>query len=184
MFRAYLLALPTLLLSALTHAALLPRSTCSPNFQGKAQTIYVRPLVKIAAVYEWTPESIFPGAHITLQTRGFDEAFAQGEFLVQFTGQPDGSYVLRLKNETNRYTALTAGANGDFALDILTLSSSLPSQRFTITCNSCSSDGSSASKCTIANPASGLCVVGSTTGATLSLGDCSAAGVYEFQAGA
>ncbi|KAG6833635.1 hypothetical protein H0H87_004262 [Tephrocybe sp. NHM501043] len=188
MFRSYLLALPALLLGVVTHASpapslLLPR-TCSPNFQGQAQTIYVRPAVTDIGVYEWTPDSIFPGAHITLQTRSVNDAFPQGEFLVQFTGQPDGSYVLRLKAETNRYTALTAGPNGDLTIDILTLSSSIPSQRFTINCNTCPSTGETVAKqCTIANPASGTCIVGSNSGDTLRLGSCSEAGVYDFQAG-
>ncbi|KAG5644927.1 hypothetical protein DXG03_007392 [Asterophora parasitica] len=92
--------------------------TCTPNFSGRAQTIVVAPG---DPVYAWTPNSIFPGAHITLQrTSSTGQAF---KFLVQFTGRADASFVLRLEAETNRYTALTAWRGSDLAFDILALAS-------------------------------------------------------------
>ncbi|KAG6805363.1 hypothetical protein H0H92_015695, partial [Tricholoma furcatifolium] len=98
---------------------------CSPNFQGQAQTIYVSSDASIN-VAEWTPDSIYPGAHITLQTQSLASTPALNEFLVQFTGQPDGSYVFRLQDETNRYTALTTDSSGGLTNELLDLSTSLP----------------------------------------------------------
>ncbi|KAF5388173.1 hypothetical protein D9615_000072 [Tricholomella constricta] len=185
------ITLPALLSTlALTHASpLLPRasaSTCTPNFQGRQQTIFVRPPITDIGVYEWTPESIFPGAHVTLQQRDVNSAFATGEFLVQFTGQPNGSFHFRLAAETNRYTALTAGAGGTLAFDILS-ETSIPSQEFTISCTTCPSfdgeGGTDARGCTIAHPASGTCIAGSEDGDTLYLADCGSAGVYSLWEG-
>ncbi|KAF8076028.1 hypothetical protein FPV67DRAFT_1470116, partial [Lyophyllum atratum] len=171
MLRISFLAVSTLLLSTLTLASptpstLLPR-TCNPNFQGQAQTIFVRPPVTDTGVYEWTPASISPGAHISLQKNDVNSAFATAEFLVEFTGQPNGSYRIKLAADTNRYIALTAGGGGALAFDIAS-GASIPSQEFTITCTSCPSpdDRSDARGCTIAHPVSGKCITGSTDGTT------------------
>ncbi|KAG6823222.1 hypothetical protein H0H93_004059, partial [Arthromyces matolae] len=111
---------------------------------GQAQTIYALPSSG-SNVNEWTPDSIFPGAHFTLQSDNVNNVIALNQFLVQFTGQPDNSFNFRsailltlnqvndvayapyrLQAETNRYTALTAGANGQLTNELLNLSTSLP----------------------------------------------------------
>lgn len=95
MLRATLLSASVLLFTTMTAAspALVARS-CTPNFQGQAQTIYAHGNSN-ANVFEWIPDTIAPGAHITEQDHSATSAFATGEFLVQFSGQPDGSFVFK-----------------------------------------------------------------------------------------
>jgi hypothetical protein len=70
---------------------ILEARSCKPNFQGNPLTIYKTIL---GDVYEWTPVNAV-GGHITLVNTPADQAFATGEFLTEFTGQPENSYHLK-----------------------------------------------------------------------------------------
>ena len=65
---------------------ILEARSCTPNFQGNPLTIYKT--IK-GDVFEWTPENAV-GGHITLVHTS--QAFANPQFLVEFTGQPDNTY--------------------------------------------------------------------------------------------
>ena len=83
-----LVASLSLLTAALASPSLVARS-CTPNFQGNQLTFY-RP-TSPGNVLEWVPENA-NGGHITLRETTESDAFANGEFLVEFTGQPDNAY--------------------------------------------------------------------------------------------
>jgi hypothetical protein len=85
-----LIAALSILTLALASPILEARS-CTPNFQGNPLTIYKT--IK-GDVFEWTPVNAV-GGHITLVHTSASQAFANGEFLVEFTGQPDNAYHLK-----------------------------------------------------------------------------------------
>ena len=60
--------------------------SCTPNFQGSALTIFK---TELGSPFQWQPTDAV-GGHITLTP-----ANTQSEFLVAFSGQPDGSYVFK-----------------------------------------------------------------------------------------
>jgi hypothetical protein len=68
--------------------------SCKPNFQGNPLTIY-QPIISDGNnVYEWQPVDAV-GGHITLVKTTQNQAFANGEFLVEFTGLADNTYNLK-----------------------------------------------------------------------------------------
>lgn len=90
MFTSKLVAALSLLAAALASPVLEARS-CKPNFQGQPITIYKTIL---GDVYEWTPVDAV-GGHITLVKTPASQAFASGEFIVEFTGLADSTYHLK-----------------------------------------------------------------------------------------
>ncbi|KAG6861201.1 hypothetical protein C0995_002828 [Termitomyces sp. Mi166 len=169
----------------MTFASTTSAASCNPNFQGHTQAIYALQSAT-GSVNKWTPvPEANMGAHIVLRTLDVNPTMPEHQFLVQFTGHPDDTYIFRLHAQTYRNIALTAGANGDLTMGLLDHSNITPSQKFTIKCETCpytdASGATEAKQCTIQNPASGLCILGSNPGETLSLGSCSAAGIYQFQ---
>ncbi|KAG6833634.1 hypothetical protein H0H87_004261 [Tephrocybe sp. NHM501043] len=113
--------LSTLLLVSLASASpsLVSRS-CSPSYSAD-QTIYVRPPITDIGVYEWTPESYSPGAHITLDTRPVNDAFRQAEFSI--LKQDNGLYTIIPAFRTQVHIALTAGDDGDISFGLAGLRS-------------------------------------------------------------
>ncbi|KAG6861200.1 hypothetical protein C0995_002827 [Termitomyces sp. Mi166 len=105
----------TLLFASLASAspALVAR-TCSPSFTAD-QSIYALPPIT-DVVYEWTPESYSPGAHIALQTRSAREAFTRGDFSI--LTQNNGLYGIIPAYRTQVPVALTAGDKGNLAFGI------------------------------------------------------------------
>jgi hypothetical protein len=68
--------------------------TCKPNFEGNRQTIYHVSPNPAVTVNEWTASPL-TGGPITLNERERAPAFARGEFLVQASGSPTGSYQFK-----------------------------------------------------------------------------------------
>jgi len=153
---------------------ILEARSCKPNFQGNPLTIYKTIL---GDVYEWTPVNAV-GGHITLVNTPADQAFATGEFLTEFTGQPENSYHLKLTADTARSLQL-AGAAGDLSFAPITWSGT--TQNFGIDCDSCSLDSPDVGLgCVISHPATNTCVTGDFGGVTLSLAPCDGTFAQEF----
>jgi len=122
------------------------------------------------------------GGHITLVEEWEWHAFESGEFLIPFTGQPDGSYSFKLVADTARAWQLTGAPGGDLSFTPVTFSGI--TQNFGIECSSCSLDSVDVGlACVISHPATSTCVTGSTGGATLALAPCdgSPAQIYNFR---
>jgi len=174
-----LTALSFLAIASASPAARAP--TCMPNFQGSAMTAYVQPSVTDIGVFEWRPVNAENG-HISLVQTPVNDAFAQGEFLIEFTGQPENTHHIKQVADTERKLALGGKADGDLSFAV---ANSDGSQDFAISCESCpTNDDLSASKCVVKHPATGKCVSGANPGNTLSLAACdgSDAQVYYFRA--
>jgi hypothetical protein len=92
-FTSKLIAALAILTVSLASPILEARS-CTPNFQGKPLTIYNTIPGDIGKLFEWTPVNAVDG-HITLTKTAVNQAFAHGEFFVEFTGQPDNAYHLK-----------------------------------------------------------------------------------------
>jgi len=89
-FTSKLVAALSLVAVALASPVLEARS-CKPSFEGNPQTIFKTIL---GDVYEWTPVNAV-GSHITLVKTTASQAFAVGEFFVEFTGLADSTYHLK-----------------------------------------------------------------------------------------
>jgi hypothetical protein len=73
---------------------ILEARSCTPNFQGKPLTIYKTIPGEIGKLFEWTPVDAVD-SHITLTKTTVNQAFANGEFFVESTGQPNNAYHLK-----------------------------------------------------------------------------------------
>jgi len=138
---------------------------CRPNFQGNKLTIYRG---TIFGLLEWRPIS----GHITLVSTPQGVAFAKGEFLVEFTGQPDDTYRIKAVGDQDR--ALTRmPATGVLQFQPIIWNGAIKHQHFKIDCTSCSLNPPNvASGCVIFHPASNRCVTGLGNGNTLHLSLC------------
>jgi hypothetical protein len=68
--------------------------TCKPNFQGNPLAIFGTGNSPAPLALQWFPENIV-GGQIALRLVRNDRPFANGEFLVAFTGQPDNTYNIK-----------------------------------------------------------------------------------------
>jgi hypothetical protein len=89
MFSSKLVATTIALFTLATASPVLEARTCSPNFQGVPLTIFK---TITASPFEWEPTNAV-GGHITLTSTS--TPFAESEFFVANSGQPDGSYVFK-----------------------------------------------------------------------------------------
>jgi hypothetical protein len=89
------------ILTIASASPILEARSCTPNFQGNPLTIFKTIL---GDVYQWTPVDAV-GGHITLVK---NPTFTNGEFLVEFSGQPDNTYHLKFVTISSpTYHALT-----------------------------------------------------------------------------
>ena len=86
MFSAKLVATIVALFALASASPVLEARSCSPNFQGVALTIFKN---NFGTPVQWQPTNGVAG-HITLSSSN-----TASEFLVAFSGQPDGSYVFK-----------------------------------------------------------------------------------------
>ena len=89
MFFAKLVASTIALFTLATASPVLEARSCSPNFQGVPLTIFK---TEAGSPFQWEPTNA-AGGHITLTSTS--TPFAESEFFVAFSGQPDGSYVFK-----------------------------------------------------------------------------------------
>lgn len=90
-FASKLVAGLAMLTSVALARSILEARSCKPNFQGNPLTVYKPIPNDVNDVDEWRPVNAV-GGHITLVTTPVAQAFANGEFLVPFTGLADGTY--------------------------------------------------------------------------------------------
>ncbi|KAF8229394.1 hypothetical protein L208DRAFT_1402127 [Tricholoma matsutake] len=121
-------------------------------------------------VYEWTPINAV-GGHITLVKTPASQAFNKSEFLVEFSGQPDGTYHFKLTADTAHALQLAGVPGGDLSFAPITWSGT--SQLLGISCSTCSvSSPDVGLSCVISYTGIGTCVTGNIGGAMLSLASC------------
>jgi len=156
----------------------LPTGTCKPNFQGNKLTIY-QPL-GFGQELEWTPVNAdTQGGHIALQQTTANTAFANGEFLVEFTGQADNSYNIKMTANTN--LRLAGWEHGDLAFAPTTWDWSDKTQQFAIDCSVCTTTAADMGiDCVISHPATQLCVTGNTNGVALKLATCDSSSAQRY----
>ncbi|KAF8870231.1 hypothetical protein BD779DRAFT_1581566 [Infundibulicybe gibba] len=131
---------------------------CRPNFQSLAVSAFGYYNDHTERIKEWyaAPEE---GSHVTLRTAG-PEAFKTAEFILEFSGQPSNTHVIKQVANTQRD---------------LKASTSDGTQEFSIQCQECNQYGLiDASFCTIVDPRTQLCVTGSSadTGDKLAMKAC------------
>ncbi|KAF8882967.1 hypothetical protein BD779DRAFT_1541101 [Infundibulicybe gibba] len=138
----------------------MPRTSkmCKPNLQSMAVTAFGYFNDGSERVKEWsaTPEE---GSHVVLKTAS-KEAFRVGEFILEFSGQPTNTYVIKQVANTQRDLKASVASDGHFVFT----RTNVGTQQFNIDCEVCQDDGSDfihANTCTISDPNTKLCVTGS-----------------------
>ncbi|KAJ7238084.1 hypothetical protein B0H12DRAFT_1138011 [Mycena haematopus] len=158
-----------LVMSGLVSATPAPRqaSPCNPNFEGAGVSI-------IDNGVEW---GVYPAVAGTLLDRdlGTFPLNATAEWHVQQTGAYPPTYIV---NDINN-NELVVDIDASGLLILQEIDSSIPTQIWQISCNSCSSGASStpgggefASGCKIISAASGLCVRVEPAGVNIGMGEC------------
>ncbi|KAF8882246.1 hypothetical protein BD779DRAFT_1802368, partial [Infundibulicybe gibba] len=137
-------------------------SGCKPNFQGNTVSAFGYYLGH-EQVNEWTT-SPTEWSHVALKVQGKD-SFRIGEFLVEFSGQPTNTYIIKQVADTQRDLKALATSSGEFVFS----KSNSGTQQFEINCGICRDHGDvfiHANYCTITDPKTDLCLTGSTTSET------------------
>lgn len=176
-FASKLVAGLAMLTSVALARSILEARSCKPNFQGNPLTVYKPIPNDVNDVDEWRPVNAV-GGHITLVTTPVAQAFANGEFLVPFTGLADGTYNFKLTANTAHDLQLTGYPSHDLSFAPIT---SGTSQNFAIDCSSCSLSSPDAGVgCVVSHPDTGTCITGNGNGATLALAPCDGTASQNF----
>jgi len=138
--------------------------SCNPNFGGRPLTIFK---TRLALPFQWNPTNSV-GGHITLNFT--KTPFADSEFLVAFSGQPDNSYVFKMTADTAHNLQLQGFANGDLTFQPIKFTGN--TQNFGIDCFTCATTSDIADGCTVKHVQTGLCVTDNGNGSTLKLTTC------------
>jgi len=161
LFSAKLVATTIALFTFASASPVLQARSCTPNFQGSALTIFK---TELGSPFQWQPTDAV-GGEITLTS-----ASTPSEFLVAFSGQPDGSYVFKLTADTQRSLQLQGFANSDLTFENIQFTGT--TQNFLIQCTTCPGTADIADGCTVTHVETGLCVTDGGSGSTLSLSTC------------
>ncbi|KAF8874011.1 hypothetical protein BD779DRAFT_1678959 [Infundibulicybe gibba] len=147
-----------------------PRTNlCRPNFQSLAVSAFGYYDDGTERIKEWyaTPEE---GSHVVLRTAG-REALKTGEFILEFSGQPSNTHVIKQVANSQRDLKASVAGDGHFVF----AKSSDGTQEFSIQCQECGQDRFIyANYCTITDPKTQLCVTGSSadSGEKLAMRKC------------